>query len=103
MKINPRTAELFTDSGQFLKTLFCPLQKSWGEMTPVGQGSRVCDSCYREVHDTSAMSDDELLCLIAKDPEACLTVSPTQENCTVLPGAMQNKAVIPRHDLSTLS
>lgn len=85
MKINPKTLDLYTDSGEFLKQLYCPLKKSWGEMEPMTPTARMCDSCSRVVHDTSLYSDEELVSLMAKEPGACLKVTPVQENCTVLP------------------
>ena len=85
MKINPRTAELFTDEGQFLKRLHCPLRKGGDELKGDGEGALFCDSCHREIHDTSRLSDEELRLLVARDPEVCLMVSPTQPNVTVLP------------------
>ena len=72
MRIELRTASVFTDSGQFLKTLNCPLRTSWSVMTPGEHGSQICDSCSHEVHDTSTMSDDELLLLLSRDPSAYL-------------------------------
>ena len=91
MKINPKTFDLFTDSGQFLKTLNCPIRKRWNEMRAMGSDSFLCDSCHREIHDTSHLSDEELRLLLTRDPQACLMVSPAQENCTVLPKGTQDK------------
>lgn len=92
MKIDLESSSLFMDSGEFLKALYCPLAMSWNAMPPTDRGSRICDSCSREVHDTSSMTDDELQNLLSVDPRACLMVSPTQANCTVIP-RMQNKSV----------
>ena len=91
MKIDPQTFDLFTDSGQFLKTLFCPRRKRWEEMTPMDSQSRFCESCSRNVHDTAALSDRELQHLLHREPEACLSISITQDNCTVLPRSMHNR------------
>jgi hypothetical protein len=85
MKINPRTAELFTDDGQFLKRLHCPLRKGLDGLKEDGAGALFCDSCHREIHDTARLSDDELRQLVARDPEVCLMISPMQQNVTVLP------------------
>lgn len=92
MKIDLQTDTLFTDSGLFLKKLHCPLKKSWHAMTSTGNGSRMCDSCSRVVHNTSKMSDDDLLQLLKEDPTACLMVSPAQENCSVIPTFHHYKA-----------
>lgn len=86
MKINPRTAELFTDDGQFLKRLHCPLRKGLEELKGDAAGPLFCDSCHREIHDTAPLGDDDVRLLVAENPQVCLMVSPTQENVTVLPG-----------------
>lgn len=93
MKIDLQTSSLFTDSGRFLKALHCPLGISWHTMRAGGDTFRTCDSCSRDVYDTSKLNDDELILLLSRDPKACLMISPTQENCTVIP-RMQNKAVV---------
>jgi hypothetical protein len=90
MKIDLQTDSLFTDSGQFLKKLHCPLRKSWNALKPLGSAARMCDSCSRVVHDTASMSDNDLLALLALDPGACLKVSIPQENCTVIPNTGQH-------------
>jgi hypothetical protein len=85
MKIDLQTASLFTDSGRFLKKLHCPLGMSWDTMIGAGGNFRTCDACSRDVCDTSKLNDDELLLLLSRDPHACLMISPTQDNCTVIP------------------
>jgi hypothetical protein len=88
MRIDPSTLDLFTDSGRFLKRLDCPQRVSWDLMTKGAPGGRVCNACSRMVHETSGMTDDDLVSLLEKDPSACLMISPTQENCTVIPRAL---------------
>ena len=89
MKIDLQASSLYTDAGKFLKKLHCPLDKSWDELKPLESGSRMCSSCSRVVHKTASMTDEELESLLAKDPEACLMISLTQANCTVLPHGMR--------------
>ena len=86
MRIALKTKEITTDSGEFLKGLHCPLQKSWTTMEPAPQHTRTCTctSCSRKVHDTAQMTDGQLKRLLAKDPTTCLAVSSTQLNCTVI-------------------
>jgi hypothetical protein len=91
MKIDPTNGALYTDSGHLLKILKCPLHKTWDSLGIVGPGKRHCDSCERNVHDTSGLSDDDLLGMIQNDPDICLKVSPRQNNCTVLPIALRNR------------
>jgi hypothetical protein len=68
MKIDATDFSLYTDSGQFLKKLNCPIGKTWQELKPSATGARICDSCSRQVHDTAGMSDEDLLHLLAIDP-----------------------------------
>ncbi len=84
MKIDATDLSLYTDTGKFLKKLNCPLGKRWEELKPSETGSRVCDTCYRQVHDTAGMSDEELVGLLKDDPGACLKVSSAQGNCEVI-------------------
>ena len=93
MKIDPSDASLYTDSGEFLKTLHCPFDRRWERMKPAIPGVRTCDTCSRRVYDTSPMTDAQLMALLQRDPEACLMVSPLQKNCTVVPVGMQNKCM----------
>ena len=93
MKIDPSDDSLYTDSGEFLKTLHCPFSKRWELMKPDNPGVRTCDTCSRRVHDTSPMTDAELIALLHHDPEACLMVSPLQKNCTVVPIGKQKKRI----------
>lgn len=91
MKIDPSDDSLYTNSGEFLKTLHCPYGKHWSQMKPTAPGVRTCETCTRKVHDTSIMTDSELGELLEHDPQACLMVSPLQENCTIVPIGMQDK------------
>jgi len=84
MKIDPKDRSLYTDSGTFLKKLNCPIRKTWAELKPSRLGTRLCDTCSREVHDTAGMSDEELVRLLEVDPGACLKVSSAQGNCEVM-------------------
>ena len=91
MQLDPKTRTLYTDSGQFLKVLGCPENKIWAELQSATNNSRACDTCLRNVYDTSTLSDDQIMMLIANDPDTCLAVSQTQGNCTVVPLALQGK------------
>lgn len=87
MKIDPATAQLFTDNGEYLKTLRCPLAAEWKSLIPIGAAARFCQSCHRPVHDTAAMTDEDLKALLQVSPDACLSVSAAQLNCTVIPAS----------------
>ena len=87
MMIDVKTGNLFTDTESFLKRLHCPKHADWDSMAESGLPDvKVCRECARVVHDTSAMTDDDLVQLLERNPAACLKISLTQSNCTVLPG-----------------
>ena len=52
MKFNPNTGKLFTDQGEFIKKLHCPLKKTFDELK-----NGYCNSCNKYVVDTNTMSD----------------------------------------------
>lgn len=86
MQIDPVTSKLFTDTGRFLKKLHCPRQKTWNSLHPTDvPGTRHCADCSNTVHDTAAMTDEDLIAILKTDPHACLKISFTQANCTVRP------------------
>lgn len=89
MKIDPTNAALYTDAGDFLKFLGCPLQKKWDSLAIDKPGARHCDACARTVHDTAQLTDADLQRMIANEPEICLKVSPQQSNCTIIPRALR--------------
>lgn len=85
MKIDPSNLSVYTDEGEFLKVLHCPHKQKWQDMKPSGTKARLCEVCEHKVHDTSTMSDHDLVELMKTNPEACLMISPTQSNCTIIP------------------
>ena len=48
MKFNPNTGKLFTDQGELIKKLHCPLQKTFDELK-----NGYCNSCNKYVVDTN--------------------------------------------------
>jgi hypothetical protein len=84
MKIDVTDLSLYTDSGKFLKKLKCPIGKTWQELIPSATGTRICDTCTRQVHDTEGMSDEDIVKVLEVDPGACLKVSSAQRNCEVM-------------------
>ena len=91
MKFDPLTKSLYTDAGEFIKTLGCPLARRWEQLAASDGGPhRRCDACERAVLDTAGFDDAELLVLVRADPETCLSVSARQGNvtlCAAAPGS----------------
>jgi hypothetical protein len=86
MKIELPTNKLYTDDGRFLKTIHCPKDMEWQDLEPQQQSThRNCAHCECTVHDTTGMTDEDLVQLLEKDPQACLSISLAQRNCTIVP------------------
>lgn len=86
MKFKPSTQELFTDKDELIKVLACPLKKKWEELSEVDgdKSCKSCSDCNRKVYDTSLFQDEELLNVVRKNNDMCLTVSAFQKNLTAI-------------------
>ena len=86
MKFDPNTRELFTDAGELVKVLHCPLRMRWEQLGKcAGSPHRKCGRCDHPVHDTAALSDAEVLATVRIDPSACLCIRASQANVTLIP------------------
>jgi hypothetical protein len=95
MKFNPDTRELFTDAGELVKVLRCPLRMRWEQLDANDcSPHRICSECDHPVLDTTVLSDAEVLAAVRSDPSTCLCVRASQENLTLLP-PMPGSAGIP--------
>jgi uncharacterized protein YegJ (DUF2314 family) len=86
VKFNLVTNQLFTDEGQLIKQLECPLKIDWNSLEKVSnaQGIRSCLHCDHLVIDTINYTDNELYELLQKDPGACIKVSLNQPNMSFI-------------------
>tara|TARA_B100001778_G_scaffold334667_1_gene347038 strand:- start:2783 stop:3040 length:258 start_codon:yes stop_codon:yes gene_type:complete len=84
MKINPSTKELYTDTGDLLKRLHCPVIIKWGDMKKNGPNTRMCYNCKKTVYNTVKLTDTELKQLLEKDNTACLNIDLNQDNVKVV-------------------
>ncbi|MDG1279620.1 MAG: hypothetical protein P8O16_20285 [Algoriphagus sp.] len=84
MFLNPIKKSLFTESGELIKKLDCPFQIEWSSLAASKDGkSRVCSVCDHSIVDTSKLTEQELLNIIKKNPDACLKVDLNQENIRI--------------------
>lgn len=84
MKFNPLTKRLFTNDGRLIKQLHCPFRLDWRKLQLTEHvGARRCGICEHEVTDTALRTEEELLELLAENPEACLKVDLNQPNLTI--------------------
>lgn len=85
MRFDPNTKELFTDSGELVKVLHCPLRMRWEQLgTRASSPHRTCGECDHPVLDTAEMSDAEVLATVRAEPSVCLCVRASQANVTLL-------------------
>lgn len=91
MLYNPISKQLFSDSGSFIKQLYCPLQRRWEELEtgqndsdharlPIPLKGRLCKSCSKAVIDSNLIKENELIDLIKNDPHICIKIDLNQEN-----------------------
>ncbi len=75
MQFKVDTKELYTDKGEFVKKMQCPLDVVWGNMTPTeNEIERNCIRCNKSVLNVEFLSDDEVVFLVNKRPEICLKI-----------------------------
>ena len=84
MKINPSTKEIFTDSGEFVKRLHCPIHVKWKKIKKTEVDTIICFERNKTIHDTASLNDTDLVRLINNDPQACLRVNLNQENIKII-------------------
>jgi hypothetical protein len=86
MKFDRDTRELFTDAGELIKALHCPLRMRWDQLGETeGSPHRVCSNCSHPVLNTSALSDADVLNAVRAQPTTCLCVDSNQSNVVLLP------------------
>jgi hypothetical protein len=84
MQFNPQTKALFTDAGELVKILHCPLRMHWEELNPIADSPhRTCMECTHQVLDTATMTDAQLLAAVRSDPSTCFCVTADQPNLTI--------------------
>lgn len=85
MKFNPLSNRLFTDDGRLIKRLHCPVRVDWSGLRPGSDhSSRCCDVCRHQITDTALFTDEQILTILADNPEACLKVNLAQNNLTII-------------------
>ncbi len=83
MKLDISTGDVFTDAGEYVKTLRCPARVDESQIRVEGESLR-CEVCARTLLDTSRISDATLLSLVREAPDTCLSIRPDQPNLSFL-------------------
>jgi len=66
LKYSVFTKNLYSESGQLLKTLDCPYHKRWKAFLPISASSRQRETCPKFVANTQSMSTQEIERLLAQ-------------------------------------
>ena len=83
---DPRTKELYTNSGKLIKKLHCPFTVNWNELgnTAESNCSRICTKCTTPILDTANYKDRELWKILVAAPDTCLKVDLNQANISII-------------------
>jgi hypothetical protein len=78
-----RSKTLYTDGGELIKKLECPMNmRSAGLASNSESQHFYCEHCSKTVHDTGLLTESETVQLVSDDPEACLAIRANQHNVT---------------------
>jgi hypothetical protein len=91
MKFNPLTKEIYTDKGEFVKTMNCPYKMSWDNLETTIINMRKCANCDHLIVDTEVLTDDELLKMVRQNPDICLKIDLNQQNIKIVTNGVLGK------------
>ena len=89
MKFDPLTKNIYTDNDEFVKTMNCPYKMSWDNLEATNSTMRKCSICDHLIIDTEYISDDDLLNLVAENPDTCLKIDLHQHNIKIITNGNQ--------------
>ena len=84
MKFNPLTKEVYTDKGEFVKTMNCPYKMIWDKLEPANSSMRKCSNCDYLIIDTAVLTDDDILKIVRQNSDTCLKIDLNQHNIKIL-------------------
>lgn len=84
MKFNPLTKTIYTDSGEFVKTMNCPYKVRWDNLETTTSTSRKCTNCDHSILDTAVLTDEDLLHIVRQHPDTCLKIDLNQPNISII-------------------
>ena len=67
--------DIYTDKGEFLKTIDCPKKVSIKDLRKVKDKPLYCNNCEKNILDTEYMSEGNLIKTLKKDKNTCLKIS----------------------------
>lgn len=66
---------LYSDSGDFLKEVYCPRAVENEDLTPNSEGHFQCSKCDHLVLNTDLMTEKEIVRRLQDEPKACLKIN----------------------------
>lgn len=92
MKFDPLTKDIYTDKGEFVKTMNCPYKMRWDNLEFTNSSFRKCTKCEHLIVDTESLRDDELLKIVRQNPDTCLKIDLNQHNIKIVSnGILEHK------------
>ena len=70
-----RDSKIFTEAGQYLKTIHCPKKVSAAALERVDYKTLHCQGCKETVIDTDYLTQAEVVAHIAENADVCLKIS----------------------------
>jgi hypothetical protein len=70
-----RDSKIFTEAGQYLKTIHCPKKVSAAALERVDYKTLHCFACKETVIDTDYLTEAEVVAHIAANADVCLKIS----------------------------
>ena len=67
--------KIFTNEGEYLKSINCPKNVSIKDLTIEKNKSFYCKNCEKSILDTDYISEDKLIDKLKKDKNICLKIS----------------------------
>lgn len=67
--------DIFTETGELLKTINCPKKVSMKDLIKDKDKSFYCKNCEKNIIDTEYMSEENLINILKKDKNTCLKIS----------------------------
>jgi hypothetical protein len=87
VKFDPLSRVLYTDRGELIKRLSCDVPRAKRQLTAAGEaGTFRCSACSKQVKGTAGLTDEAVVELMRRQPDACLRVDLVQDNVRVVYG-----------------
>ena len=73
LKINGK--DIFDQDGNWLKSIHCPKLAQRKDLIASSSNKYSCSLCGKTIYDTDHMTEEVIVGLLQKEPEACLSIN----------------------------